>query len=228
MSLLTIEDMDSYGGTDGHEEDTFQLAIDLSEFDIEHALNSFLVPTTVTEEEYMWPWSDGRIKLLKNKVTSLTTVAAKHSLDQDCVWQQDTECGVILDGENGLIFVRACNSSLSNCGCTGGRIPDRAVITYIAGFTTAELVSTTALGKAIRMAVQLRARDWIQSLEQTDFWAGQYVVKGFGSMDYNEQREVMVHKFSPLGPGPFSEAAWRIIKRIRPYPALMIRSSGRF
>lgn len=228
MSLLTIEIMnENYGGIGSHDSEIVQTAIDLAEFDISHALNTFLIPTTVTAEEYVWPWNDGRIQLLFNKVTAITTVTAKHSIDNDCIWQEDTECGVILNSDTGLILVIACDLTLSDCQCPTGITPDRAVITYVAGYTAAETLETTSTGKALRMAISLRARDWIQALEENDFWGGQHLIRGFSSMDYSEQREYMVQKANPLGPGPLNEASWRLLKTLRNYRAVMIRSSGR-
>lgn len=229
MTIMTIEDVEEYGGVGDHTQPHWTLAIDLAEFDIGHALNTHLEPTTVALEEHMWPHGDGRLKLNFNKVTGITLVTALHNLDQDCVWDSSAECGVILRGETGLIVIKACNLNISaNCNCgISGLSPSRAVITYVSGFTDAEMLSTTSLGKALRMAINLRARDWLGALEQNDFWDGQHVVKGFSSMDYSEQREFLVQKANPFGPGELSEAAWRIVKKFRPYPALMVRSSGR-
>ena len=223
MSLLTPGEMNSYGGTGSFDTDTLQMAIDLSEFDVEHALGTFLTPTTVSEE-YPWPLLTAQIMLTHNRVTSITSVTAKHSLNSECEWTEDTECGVILNSLQGIVRLVGCNLSLGDCGCASGLVPDRAVITYIAGFTDAEGLETTATGKALRMLITLRAREWLKILYAGDSWDGAYSIKSWRSMDYSEQRELAAKTFNPLGPGPFSEEAYRLIERLRPYRAVMLRS----
>lgn len=225
MSLLTPADMVSYGGTGTFDTDSLQMAIDLAEFDIEHAITTFLTPTTDTKE-YPWPMLDGKIQLPHQRVTAITTVTAKHSLDADCVWTEDAECGVILDGLNGLILVVGCNLSLGDCDCDHGQQYDRAVVTYVSGFTAAETADTTALGKALRMAIALRAREWLQVLDQGDDWEGAFLVESWSSMDYSERRNYSL-MLNPLGPGPMSQEAWRILERIKSKPAVMLRSPNR-
>lgn len=228
MSLLTpAELVASYGGTGTHDPDDVQLAIDLAEFDVADVLGTFLEPTTVNEEEHPWPTQDGTLLLLHNHVTAITTVTAKHSLDSDCVWQEDTECGVILDTDDGLVLLVACDLSLGECACDSGTVPDRAVVTYVAGYTAAETDASTQQGKALRMAISLRAREWLAALEQTDYWTGEHTIDSWSSMDYSEQRNYAESELNPLGPGPLSQAAWRILERIKPKPALMLRGPGR-
>lgn len=227
MSLLTPAEMESdFGGTGTHSAADLQMAIDLSEFDLGHAMNIFLEPTTSTEE-YPWPYIDaGKMSLLHRRVTSLTTVTAKHSLDVDCVWIEDAECGVILDGLNGWIQIISNNLTLGNCNCATSIVPDRAVITYVSGFTATETAADTALGKALRMAITLRAREWLVVLEEGDAWEGFFVIESWSSMDYSERRK-FTDILNPIGPGPMSQEAWRIINRIKEKPAIMLRSPSR-
>lgn len=226
MSLLTPADLDSsYGGTGTYPVATVQLAIDLAEFDIEDYLGIPLSPTSFTEE-YLWPTDDGMLQLRWNRVTSITTVTAKHSLDEDCVWAEDTQCGVILQTEPSRVKLVACKLSLGDCNCSPGIIPDRAVVTYIAGFAVAETAANTALGKALRMAIALRTREWINVLTDGQNWEGSYFITNWSSMDYSERREFADTK-NALGPGPFSQEAVRLLRRVRPYFAIMLRSTGR-
>lgn len=227
MSLLTPADMESsYGGTGTHSADDLQMAIDLAEWDVGNALSTFVEPTSVTEE-YLWPLHDGKILLEHSRVTSITTVQAKHSIDINCVWITDDQCGTILDGPNGLVLVIGCNFSLGQCECSAGIVPDRLVITYVCGFTAEEAASTTAVGKALRMAITLRARQWLAVLEQGDDWEGSYFIKSWNSMDYSERREFM-EGFNPMGAGVFNQEAFRIIGQLKKKPAIMLRSSGRY
>lgn len=236
MSLVTPNDFNSYGGSGTYSAADLQMAIDLAEFDIGQALTTFVEPTTVTEEEYLWPIPDGKIQLLHAKVISLTEVKAKYSLNADCVWIEDVQCGVILNAPDGLIKVRACNFTASNCMCGGNAYPfpyglqitpDRLVVTYVCGFSAVEADPTTAIGKALRMAIILRARDWLQTLTQGDAWEGAYNVPSYSSMDYSERRDFQAY-FNELGPSPFSTECMRIIKRLKGKPAIMLRSSGRY
>lgn len=223
--ILTPAELQStYGGTGTHDPNDVDLAIDLAEFDIAEALNIPLEPTTLTKE-YPWPHGNGVLMLEKLKVTSITTVTAKHSLDADCVWTEDAECGVILDGEGGIVRLVGCTLSLGNCNCDLNIIPDRAVVTYVAGFTAAEIDPASSTGKALRMAIALHARDWIAALEEGDFWEGEFAIKSYSSMDYSEQREI-IGTLNPLGPSLRASSAWRLLKHLRPYRAVSIRGSG--
>lgn len=226
MTLLQPSDLNLYGGTGTHSLEDIELAISLSEFDIEYALGTFLTPTTILLEEHPWPLDFGKIMLDHGHVNSITTVTAKHSLDADCIWIQDLECGVILDSATGVILVQACNLSLGDCNCSSNIFPDRAVITYVAGYTSTETDPTTSLGKALRMAIAMRAREWLQALEQGDNWQGNYIIESWSSMDYSERRS-NANQFNSMGAGPLSQAAFRIIQNIRPYPAIFLRGSGK-
>lgn len=229
MSLLTIAEMaTNYGGVDvaEHDADNIQMAIDLAEFDIEESLKTFLTPTQMIEE-YPWPIADGRLTLDYRRVTALDTVTAKHSLDADCVWLEDDECGVILDANNSLVFISSTNLTLGNCNCDAGIAPDRAEITYTSGYTTAETATTTRVGKALRQGITLRAREWMQALKETDYWQGEHAIVSWNSMDYSERREYGDKILNPLGPGPLSQAAWRLVERLMEKPAIMLRSSHR-
>jgi hypothetical protein len=227
MSLLTVEEMaNDYGGIGDHGEDDVQLAIDLAEFDIMHAINTPLEPTTFTEE-YIWPSDTGQVKLQKRRTNSITSVVGKHSLDCDCEWTEDTECGVILYADHSIIHIVACNLSCSSCCCTSyGGGPERAVITYIAGFTAAETAADTAIGKALRMAISLRTREWIEALEAGDFYEGEAGRDSWSSMDYSEQL-TLVDTLNPIGPGGLSRAAWNLLKKLAPRSPVMIRGPGR-
>ncbi|MHA2063874.1 MAG: hypothetical protein ACXABY_05745 [Candidatus Thorarchaeota archaeon] len=226
MSLLTIVQLgENYGGVGDHDADNLQMAIDLAEFDIFHAINTPLEPTTFTEE-HQWPHGKGDLKLSKRKVTALTTVTAKHSLDADCIWTEDTECGVILDSNHGWVRLIGCSLTLTDCNCSYNTIvPDRAVVTYVAGYTAAESDPSTAVGKALRMAIALRAREWLVALEAGDFFEGEAAVTSWSSMDYSEQRE-LADVMNPLGPGPLSQTAWRILDKLTSYTSIMIRGPG--
>lgn len=233
MSLVTPDDFNDYGGSGTYSSSQLQMAIDLAEYDVGEALVTFVEPTTVTEE-YLWPISDGKLMLLHSRVTSITEVKAKHSLTADCVWVEDVECGVILDGMDGIVKVVACNFTSSNCMCSGnqypyglGISPDRLVITYISGFSAEEAAATTAIGKALRMAIIFRARDWLKVLDQGDNWEGNYLIPSWNSMDYSERREYMAVA-NELGPSPFSIEASRLIAKLKGKAAVMIRSTGRY
>lgn len=230
MSLLTPAEMAStYGGTGTYSSAEVQMAIDLAEFDIIDALGTFLIPTAVANEEFMWPYSQGKHMLRYSHINSITTVTAKHSLDCDCEWTIDTECGVILDRENSIVRLVACNLSLSNCLCGINSVqPERAVVTYNAGLTAAETDSTTQQGKAIRMAIAMRAQEWLPVVEDAANWGGDFLIVSWNSMDYGERREFGTKwTNNPLGPGALSQAAWRIINRIKPYRALFLRGTGK-
>jgi hypothetical protein len=226
MSLLTPTELsDSYGGTGTFTAAEVQMAIDLAEFDIADALNTPLTPTTFTEE-YMWPLLTSKIMLMKQRVTSITTVTAKHSLDADCVWTEDTECGVILDSLNGIIRVVGCNLSLGDCECPDNIMPDRAVITYVAGFTAAETDSSTSLGKMLRMAIALQARVYLGMIGDGEAWQGEYTIESWNSMDYGERRK-FGNVLNPLGPSHWSAAAWNILSKLKSKPAIFLRSPER-
>lgn len=225
MSLLALNEfLGDYGGTTVEHEDQLQLAIDLAEYDIGRALNTFLEPTSDVEE-FPWPVNGGRLTLSNRKVTSITLVTAKHSLDSDCVWTTETECGVILNSDMSYIKLQGCNLT---CECSNRlySYADRAEITYVAGYTAVEAASTTAVGKELRMAVALRAREWALALDQADFWSGEYTIRSFSSMDYSEQRH-FAEEMNPIGPGAWSQAAWRIVKRLKGYRMVALTSSGR-
>lgn len=227
MSLVQPDDFNDYGGSGTHSAADLQMAIDLAEFDVENVLTTAVTPTTVTEE-YLWPLHDGKIMLNHSFVNSLTTVQAKHSINIDCVWVTDIECGVILNRDDGRILVIGCNFHLGQCACTNDIVPDRLVITYVYGFTAEETAASTALGKALRMAIILRARQLLPLLEQGDDWEGSYFVKSWNSMDYGERREYLEMASNPLGAGPFNQEAFRILSQIKGKAAVMLRSSGRY
>lgn len=228
-SLMTPAEINDCGGTGTFSTSQWQLAIDMAEFDISDALDTFLTPTTVTEE-YLWPGDNGKLLLNYNHVISLTSLTAKHSLLYDCTWVQDAECGVILDSELGWIQAVAKNFSLSKCNCSGSGmgmvVPDRLLITYNAGYTAAEAAAGTATGKALRMAICMRAREWISYISQGSDWQGNFAIASWSSMDYSERREYGA-KISALGPGPLSMEASRILGRLRRYTAIHLRGSGR-
>lgn len=226
MSLLTpAEVQDDFGGTGTFPITDVQLAIDISEFEIGSAIAIPLEPTTL-EEEFIWPLDSGRRKLRMKKVTSITSVTAKHSLDNECIWVTDEECGVILNSDQGIIKIVACDLSLTDCGCSGDILPDRAVVVYIAGFTAAETAADTSVGKVLRMAITLRAREWLNALADGQAWEGENAITSWSSMDYSEQRQI-TELLNPLGPGAFSQAAWRLLKQLRPYGFVAITGPGR-
>lgn len=228
MSLLTPDEMENYGGIGTHDTSVLQMAIDLAEFDIEQMLGTYLTPTTVTNEESPWPYGDGKLVLMYDHVTSITSVTAKHSIDSDCNWVTDDECGVILNSEEGIIKLVHCMLTLgNNCNCAPTFIPDRAVVTYVAGYSAAETDASTALGKALRMAITLRARDWIPILEEGDDWQGAFSIESWNSMDYSERRKFM-NQNNALGPGVMSQEAARMIDRLRIKPAIMLKGSGKY
>lgn len=237
MSLLTPNEIATqYGGTGTFDLATIQMGIDLAQFDLEDALATYLTPTTVVEE-YMWPAGTGQDKILLNKshVSSIESVVAKYSLLWDCSWIQSNECGVILDGEQGLVQVKAVNYSLNICQCTNIAsysmvsrvVPDRLLITYIAGYTAAESDPSTAVGKVLRMATTLRAREWFNALSQGQDWQGNYNIASWNSMDYSERRVYGDNVNNQLGPGPMSQEVARMIDRLKPYRGIFLRSSGR-
>jgi len=229
-NLIIPDDFNDFGGSGTFSAAELQIAISLAEADVENALSTFVTPTTVTEE-YLWPhmpFLEGKILLNNGRVTSITSVTAKHSLNNDCVWIEDTQCGVILNSLDGLVQVVGCNFSLGPCNCAQGIIPDRLVITYIAGFTALESAVGTKIGTVLRAAIILRAREWLDAFSQGSGWAGFYNIASWNSMDYGERRIYAITIASSLGLGPLGSAAYILLNNLRGKPAIMLRSSGRY
>lgn len=195
-TLLTIDEFksDSYMGSTGTKPSSaVQVAIDMAEGDVSRALGFPVdddgTPTFIAHqftEEHKWPRPNRPLMLDSPRVISLDTIYARHDLgDCDCEWTDLTACGFIHDARRGIVKFRTCERASScwiYCGC-----PERVQVTYTAGFTAAQVATTTPAGRRLRLAIALQAR---AHLELQDFYTeGNAAVSSYSSLGYSEKRE---------------------------------------
>jgi len=185
--IVTTSDFSDYCGdsTGSYTSTQVQLALDIGEWLAEEYLMTPLTPTAQTEE-YPWPFQK-ELQLKKRRIISIDTVTSLHFLDCDCEWQDDEECAVTLDAEQGIILAVACSAFPCCtargrwCGC---ECPARVRVTYTAGFASGAFTGTK-LGSVLRMAVCQIAKYLLPQI--TSLTAeGEKFIKSWSSMDYSE------------------------------------------
>lgn len=198
-----------------------QVAIDIAEGQVSTALGFPVddgAPTFLSmsrTETYKWPHTGIPLQLRVPRLQSVTSVSTLHDQGScDCTWTTLTDaCAYILDARSSLIYVRQCGRE-SSCYCTRcarGCSPHRVQVTYVAGFTAAEVAATTETGRRLRLAIALTAREIINL---QDFWTeGAAPVKSFGSLGYNESRELNITALgNSLGKGWLPQHAANLLE----------------
>ena len=213
------------GGTGTKSISAVQLAIDMAEADISDALGYPVdagAPTFLAQsftEEHPWPVPNRPVMLHQPRIISVDTVLARHDLGTcDCEWTDLAACAFIHDARRGIVRFRTCARAAScwiYCGC-----PHRVSVTYTAGFTAAEVLSTTSTGKRLRLAIALQAR---AILELQDFYTeGNAAVSSYSSLGYSEKREfTRTARGRKMGLSALSQAASDTLE-----PLLVRRKGG--
>jgi hypothetical protein len=216
-TLLTVEEF----GSDSYMQSTYDIpvnaieaAIDVAEGDISQALG------------YPVDANDGtptfiNTYLERPRLISLDTVVARHGLECDCDWTDVTECAFIYDTLTSAIKFQICNRAAgcyNACSC-----PQIMQVTYTSGFTAAQVLATTPLGRRLRQAIALQATELVK---QKDFYTdGGAAVGSFSSTGYSENRDVVrTATGQRLGMGLLSEAAARLLAPLMIRRAVVLRS----
>jgi hypothetical protein len=206
-----------------------EAAIDVAEGDISQALGYPVdandgTPTfinTQVVETMRWPVPNRPVYLERPRLISLDTVVARHGLECDCDWTDVTECAFIYDTLTSAIKFQICNRAAgcyNACSC-----PQIMQGTYTSGFTAAQVLGTTPLGRRLRQAIALQATELIK---QKDFYTdGAAAVGSFSSTGYSESRDVVrTATGQRLGMGLLSEAAARLLAPLMIKRAVVLRS----
>lgn len=170
-----------------------QVAIDIAEGRISEALGypvdaGLGIPTLTSQqwtESHPWPSPNRPLMLDRPRLISVDTVTALHDVTCDCTWTEVTECALVHQALESIIVFKICNRAAScwtACSC-----PHRIQVAYTAGFTAAQVAATAPIGRTLRLAIALVARDILQLQDyHTD---GGAPVKSFSSLGYSESRD---------------------------------------
>lgn len=206
-----------------------QLAIDIAEGDVSAALGfpideatgapTFIESTWI--EQHKWPVPNRPLQLRRPRVISLTTVTALHDITCDCEWTEVTECGFIYDAKEGIVKFKVCNRA-ANCW-TSCSCPTRIQVTYLAGFTAAQVADGTPLHSRLQLAIALQATDQMQLFDH--YTDGGVTVKSYSSLGYSETRELaLTARGKKMGMGMLNQRAASLLNPLITRGAIMLRS----
>jgi len=232
-TLLTIDEFasDYYMQSTGTvPSNAVQAAIDVAEGDISDALGYPVdandgTPTfiaTQVVETHRWPTPNRPMYLIRPRLISLDSVVAQHALECDCEWTEVTECAFIHEALTSSIKFVVCNRAAgcySACSC-----PAQIQVTYTSGFTAAQVLPATPLGRRLRQAIALQA---LTLIHDKDFYTdGGAAVGSFSSTGYSENRDfVRTAMGQRLGMGLLSEVAARQLGPLMIRRAITLRSN---
>jgi len=162
-------------------------------------IGTFLVPTIITGT-FTWPiignypTSDYRFQLPHSHVTSVPSLTTIHDAGCDCASNavELSGCAWILDGDNGVIDLRECGSTIqascAGCSCgssSSGPMQFRAV--YTAGIQTGLVAASATALMGLVTAADL-ALEQIVDPSGAEGGPGDPMVTAYSDTGYSETR----------------------------------------